>query len=183
LLKVSFFIAIFALFSSGCTKDLLVEKFEICDLFDNNGICKEPWKEKKIYLISIPSEKNLKTWEDLSHHLYFKARETPGVLIHWNRDLNEDERKSMQGKDCIGVYQFLNTSGIMEGKEIGSNWVGFFQYLGTILEEERKTSKKWTHKIQLDEIFPAKLSLGFKCNNIQHLEPLIVDIKILRKDP
>jgi hypothetical protein len=71
----------------------------------------------------------------------------------------------------------------MEGKETGSNWVGFFQYLGTILEEERKSSNKWTHKIQLDEIFPAKLSLGFKCNNIQHLEPLIVDIKILRKDP
>jgi hypothetical protein len=177
------FIIILPLLILSCSRDLLVEKFEVCDLFSNQGICKEPWKEKKIYLISIPSEKNLKTWEDLSHYLYFKARETPGVLIHWNRDLNEDERKSMRGKNCIGVYQFLNINGEMEGKETGSNWVGFFQYLGTILEEERKSSNKWTHKIQLDEIFPAKLSLGFKCNNFQHLEPLIIDIKILRKDP
>lgn len=168
----------------NCTGELEVSNIQICDLFNSQGKCKEPWSDQKEYKVEFPVNKKIQTWENLSHHLYFNARETPGLVVQWNRTFTKEEKEKFSSKsECYGIYQFYGHRGKMEGKEIGNDWMGFFQYLGTILEEERKASGKWKDDYYLKELFPANLELGFHCNQIETLVPLKINLIVSEANP
>ncbi|PJE04193.1 MAG: hypothetical protein CK427_02590 [Leptospira sp.] len=168
----------------SCSRDLEVSNIQICDLFTSQGECKEPWQKEKAYIIQLPSNKKIKTWEELSHYLYFNAKETPGLVIHWNRNFTAEEKASFYSKSsCYGIYKFYGHIGTMEGREIGTNWMGFFQYLGSILEEERKASSKWKEDFHLLELFPANLELGFHCNQRETFVPLQINLIVSEANP
>ncbi|WCL48027.1 hypothetical protein [Leptospira sp. GIMC2001] len=180
ILPTILFLLVFQLTMSNCNRELAMDHFQVCDLFDNQGKCTEPWDKTKTYQLRIPANKKLKTWEDLSHFLYFQARETPGIVIYWNRDFTESEKKEFKSKNCHGVFVFYGRKIEMEGKEIGDNWMGFFHYLGTILEEEMKHRGRWTKEIYLSEVFPAPMEIGFHCGDKSFMTSTEIDLSIIK---
>lgn len=158
--------ALLAIILNCSPSDLRVVNDSPCDLFTSQGICKEPWKGERIYTIpNNDTTRNLVTWEQVSRYLYFTARETPGVLIHFQRNLKDQEKIQLE-KNCNASFLFHGTKQIMEGKEVGEAHLGFFQYLGTLIEEETKHRKIWLEPMDTRLLFPTKSSIQWDCGFI-----------------
>ncbi|EMG09873.1 hypothetical protein LEP1GSC151_3477 [Leptospira interrogans serovar Grippotyphosa str. LT2186] len=109
----------------------------LCDHFNRVGECLEPVERNHHYKIEIPNHKKPDTWEKFSNYLYFHARETPGFLIRFNRKLTPSESKMIKDS-YYATMSFSGTVERMEGFEMGEDWVGSFQYLGSIIKEKLK---------------------------------------------
>lgn len=151
-----------------------VENIELCDLWDDKGICQEPWENnEKIY--KIPKDKSFATWENLSHYLYFRSRETPGILLHWNRNLNQEELDYFK-RECKAHFSTELVSGKMEGKEIREDFIGFFHYFGSIVEKEKKSQNLWNSPIDWESEKEWKVSLRMDCGTVQLQKDAIIRI-------
>jgi hypothetical protein len=169
---------IFPLFmNSNCGRPV-VKEVELCDLFRSDGSCSEPVDSRREFRIPIPKNKNIRTWEDFSHYLYFTVRETPGLIVRFDRQFSDSERNDLR-ENCVGVYELFGKFHHMEGKEVGKNWVGGFQYLGTILEEEAKSRSIWDRDLDLGDLFPIQGDLGFQCFQSRNFSSLSIRIPVV----
>ncbi|MCC5813506.1 MAG: hypothetical protein JJT78_02015 [Leptospira sp.] len=159
-----------------CNRQLEIQSIEFCDLWDSKGNCLEPWekqnhdKNKNLYLIQykIPKNisKNLNTWKELSHYLYFQAKETPGILVHWNHELTEEKRKQIR-TTCKAHYIWNGMSGEMEGNEIGKSYHGYFHYVGSMIEIEKKNQGLWESKPDFQNMDSNDLEMELDCLGIK----------------
>lgn len=145
-------------------EELKITKIELCEYFNSSGDCKKELLDIHTYKISV-KEKKLTTWKDLSNYMYFDSRETPGFIIRFNRNFTEEEKLNFK-KNFIPIYNFLSDEEKMEGIEIGKNWIGSFQYLGSIIKQRQKKINLLEKKISND-LFPAELNMKFELDEFQ----------------
>ncbi|MCE9500396.1 MAG: hypothetical protein K8R21_07855 [Leptospira sp.] len=140
--------------------ELKVKEIILCDNFNSKGECTEKKEPGHTYTVTIPKERKVDTWEKLANYLYFHARETPGFLITFNRKLTLTEQKKI--KDTYKAsFNFGGTTGHVEGFESGENWVGSFQYLGSMIKDrqrERKLEKTFPFP---NSLFPVELKYSY----------------------
>jgi hypothetical protein len=173
-----FFYRLFIVFATlillHCNRQLEIQSIEFCDLWDSKGNCLESWEkqniDKKLFLIQYNIPKNvsdrLKNWKELSYYLYFQAKETPGFLVNWNRELTEEERKQIR-TTCKAHYIWNGIRGEMEGNEIGRFHLGYFHYLGSIIDKEKKFQGLWESKPNFQNMESNQLTLELDCLGIK----------------
>jgi hypothetical protein len=160
-LKYSY-ILIFSCFLFSCAKeDLKINSVELCEYFNSEGICKETLNKNHTYTVIIPKGKRIETWEALSNHLYFKSRQTPGILIRFNRKFTPSEKKEIYST-YFASFDFQETIGKVEGQEIGEDWIGSFQYLGSMLKEKLKSKNELGNYPNPGNIFPIEVKYHYE---------------------
>lgn len=158
---------LFAFVLGNCSREpLKVEKVLACGYFDSLGECKEPISEKKLYEISIPRASRMETWNALANHLYFKTKQTPGFVVYFNRKFSLEEKQIIR-ESYKAYYEFSESTGKVEGFEMGENWIGSFQYLGSILKDRQREKKEDKSYPVLNSIFPAQLIFRFTSDVFQ----------------
>lgn len=148
----------------SCKQDLKANDIEFCDLWNRSGVCQEAWNGKGI-IYEIPKEKwnEMDSGKELSHYLYFVSKETPGILLKWNRRLSTAEKEQYK-KSCQAEYIWNNEyTGHMEGNDWGDNYLGYFQYLGSILEKEMKIRSIWEEKPNLKNFQNVPIEFTIHC--------------------
>jgi hypothetical protein len=177
-MKKIFFIII--LFSSlYCSKEpLKLTKVEACEFFDSTGKCKKFLTEKYLYEIQVSKNFRMQNWENLSNYLYFESKNTPGFVLHFNRKFTFTEKKKIL-ETYKAYYQFKEISGRVEGFEIGDDWIGSFQYLGSILKERQRAKKEEKNYPFLYTVFPAHLKFLYTSDYFSGEIDLEFDLKIL----
>lgn len=159
--NVNPFILLFAAVLNCCEPSALqIGSVELCDYFTRNGNCEEPVAKNKKYEVKIPNNKRPQTWEDLANYLYFHARETPGFVIRANRNFTPEEKKRLK-ESYFAMYDFAGERGKMEGLEIGENWVGSFNYLGSMIKEKLKKENRLKQYPYESGLFPADLEFSW----------------------
>ncbi|TGK56945.1 hypothetical protein EHQ27_11245 [Leptospira wolffii] len=157
---------LFALLLSACQPaNLAVEKVELCDYFTRDGVCREPSPLNKKYSVEIPNDKKPQTWEDLANYLYFHARETPGFILRMNRKFSPEERSQIR-ETYFAMYEFSGVRGKMEGFEIGEDWIGSFNYLGSMIKEKQKKENRLKLYPYETSLFPSDLEFNWTAKGI-----------------
>lgn len=145
---------------------LSVSNVELCDYFTRDGVCREPSPLNKKYSVDIPNAKKPNTWEELGNYLYFHARETPGFVLRMNRRMSPEERKQIQ-ETYFAMYEFAGVKGKMEGFEIGEDWIGSFNYLGSMVKEKQKKENRLGQYPYETSIFPTDLEFTWSAKGIK----------------
>ncbi len=147
------FLLFFQLFSCvDRSTELKVINSQLCDNYDREASCIEP-KDKigDIELTHTNSKKELKSWEAFGNYLYFTARETPGFVLTFSRELTPSEVSSIK----LNYSAYIRLDGIrekMEGFEISKNHIASFHYLGSLLKEVKRHRKEDQKKTDLEEL-------------------------------
>ncbi len=121
----------FVFLLSNCT--VSNEPFSVmaCDNFDSELHCLEPKTDKETIVIDskvVPFDIN---WKDFGNYLYFKAKETPGILIERKNIPKENFRPSL----FFSQIEWDGTIQHMEGKRSNPNRIASFHYLGSLIKE------------------------------------------------
>lgn len=155
-----------AILLASCEPTVLsVDKTELCDYFTRDGVCREPSPLNKKYSVSIPNDKKPQTWEDLGNYLYFHARETPGFILRMNRKFTPEERSQIR-ESYFAMYEFSGVRGKMEGFEIGEDWIGSFNYLGSMIKEKQKKENRLKLYPYETSLFPSELQFTWSAKGI-----------------
>lgn len=148
-------------YAANCYPSRLeVATFTLCDHFNRAGECLEPAEKNRHYKVEIPNNRKPDTWEKFANYLYFHARETPGFIVRFNRKLTPSEAKTI--KDSY--YATVSLSGSverMEGFEMGDDWVGSFQYLGSMIKDKLKKENRLSSFPYTNTLFPAEVEFRF----------------------
>lgn len=175
-------IVLFVTLLFNCTqKDLTVEKMELCENFDSYGICKEPLEKDHLFTIRVDKTKKFETWYSLSNYLYFHSRQTPGFILRFNRQFTPGERDKIK-KNYKAYYNFKDSKGEMEGFEIGDDWVGSFQYLGSMLKERQKEKGEDKNFPYVNNVFPADLEFKYWSDSFRGDVKLKINLVIENKE-
>lgn len=171
-------IFLFILFGFSCSKpDLKINEIVLCDNFNSDGTCKEPLQNNHLYQINFPLSKNINTWEKMANYMYFTTRQTPGLIIKFNRNFTVKEKKSIHDT-FKATYNFKDSIGYMEGLEIGENFIGVFNYLGAMVKKRQKELKQENSYPYPTVVFPAKLIFFYHAENFKGNTEMTVDIKL-----
>lgn len=160
-INILIFACLICLFSVSCAPaPLSIASISLCDHFNRAGECLEPIEKNHHYKVEIPNNRKPDTWEKFANYLYFHARETPGFLVRFNRKLTPSESKAI--KDSY--YATMSLSGTverMEGFEMGEDWVGSFQYLGSMIKDKLRKENRLGSFPYTNTIFPAEVEFKF----------------------
>ncbi|MEM7180513.1 MAG: hypothetical protein AAF518_06350 [Spirochaetota bacterium] len=159
------FTLLFSLFSCR-PEELKVLKVSHCENFNSSGKCTQASSIKKQYRITIAADKEVKTWLELANYMYFHSRQTPGLIIRFNRKFTLTEMQSLKRSLRI-YYDFAGSRGKVEGVEVGENWIGIFQYLGAMLREKIRQEERENDRIKLEKIFPVSLKFIYTSEMFQ----------------
>ncbi len=140
--------------------ELKVSSIELCENFNSEGICREKLEKAHTYNLSITRSKKFENWESLSNYMYFHSRQTPGFIVRFNRKFTMTEKEILH-KTYKARYEFYGSSGHMEGFEVGEDWVGSFQYLGSIIKDRQRLFKEDRSFPYMETLFPASLKFSF----------------------
>ncbi|ASV10579.1 Uncharacterized protein XB16_2118 [Leptospira santarosai] len=147
--------------SGACSPvQLEIASVTLCDHFNRVGECLEPVEKNHHYKVEIPHVKKPDTWEKFANYLYFHARETPGFLVRFNRKLTPSESRAIRDS----YYATMSLSGTverMEGFEMGEDWIGSFQYLGSIIKDKLKKENRLGSYPYTNMVFPAEVEFRF----------------------
>ncbi len=150
-----------------CSREpLKIQKAELCEYFNSLGECKESMSQKTNYDVKISRGKRMETWNQVANHLYFQTKQTPGFIIHFNRNFSLEEKQILRNS-YVAYYEFSESTGKVEGVEFGENWIGSFQYLGSIIKDRQKEKKEDKSYPTLNSIFPATLIFRYKSDLFQ----------------
>ncbi|MBM9499395.1 hypothetical protein JWG44_03930 [Leptospira sp. 201903071] len=158
--NLSFVLLSMILILNCAPSKLEIVSITLCDHFNRAGECLEPVEKNHHYKVEIPNSKKPDTWEKFANFLYFHARETPGFILRFNRKLLPSEAKAI--KDSY--FATMNLSGTverMEGFEMGEDWVGSFQYLGSMIKDKLKKENRLGSFPYTNTIFPAEVEFKF----------------------
>ncbi|AOP34335.1 hypothetical protein A0128_11030 [Leptospira tipperaryensis] len=157
----SLLVLLFAIWIINCAPSKLeIVSITLCDHFNRAGECLEPVEKNHHYKVEIPNVKKPDTWEKFANYLYFHARETPGFILRFNRKFLPSEAKAI--KDSY--FATMNLSGTverMEGFEMGEDWIGSFQYLGSMIKDKLKKENRLGSFPYTNTIFPAEVEFKF----------------------
>lgn len=142
-------------------QELKIIHIELCENFSSQGICREKLEKEHSYKLKLKDSKRFETWETLSNYLYFHSRQTPGFIVRFNRKFTQPERELFL-KTYKATYEFKGFSGHVEGFEVGEDWIGSFQYLGSIVKDRQRHFKEDKNFPKLETVFPAKIEFSFK---------------------
>ncbi|MBE7410891.1 MAG: hypothetical protein L6Q54_04245 [Leptospiraceae bacterium] len=142
-------------------KELNIQEVILCDNFRSDGTCLEKKEKNHTYEILIPATQKIDSWEKLGNFLYFHARETPGFLLKFNRRFTVSEKIRLKNS-YRSIFRFSGIEGKVEGLEIGDDWIGSFQYLGSMLKERQRALKLEKSYPDLKTLFPADLKYTYK---------------------
>ncbi|WP_426620691.1 complement regulator-acquiring protein LcpA [Leptospira interrogans serovar Hebdomadis] len=177
-----FFLVYFLLFGCCAPSRLEIVSVILCDHFNRVGECLEPVEKNHHYKIEIPNHKKTDTWEKFSNYLYFHARETPGFLIRFNRKLTPSESKMIKDS-YYATMSFSGTVERMEGFEMGEDWVGSFQYLGSIIKEKLKKENRFSSFPYTNSIFPAEVEFRFNSSLFEGEEKTKINLSFIVLPP
>ncbi|TGM99203.1 complement regulator-acquiring protein LcpA [Leptospira yasudae] len=166
-----------ALIATGaCAPSVLeITTITLCDHFNRTGECLEPVEKNHHYKVEIPNNRKPDTWEKFANYLYFHARETPGFIVRFNRKLTPSESKAI--KDSY--YATMSLSGTverMEGFEMGEDWVGSFQYLGSMIKDKLKKENRLGSFPYTNTIFPAEVEFRFNSSLFEGSEKTKINL-------
>ncbi|MCG6168240.1 hypothetical protein LFX25_10425 [Leptospira sp. FAT2] len=175
--NILFFAFVSALITIGaCAPSALeITTITLCDHFNRTGECLEPVEKNHHYKVEIPNNRKPDTWEKFANYLYFHARETPGFIVRFNRKLTPSESKAI--KDSY--YATMSLSGTverMEGFEMGEDWVGSFQYLGSMIKDKLKKENRLGSFPYTNTIFPAEVEFRFNSSLFEGSEKTKINL-------
>lgn len=149
-----------ALLAANCSRELAVSSASICDDFAE-GSCKQGAPPNGVYKFSVPREK-AKTWFDLGYHMYFHARQTPGMRVNLTRPWPDNQPAD---KHC--AFALRRGEQVVEGHLEGMRWdeekKGFwcFDYLGSMLIQFHKKFGSVQSRPEMS-FFPVRLSMQWQ---------------------
>ena len=122
----------FLLLTGSCSlfepAELQIEEVIFCDLIEADR-CSDPWGgATRIYRPAIPDFKT-NSWFDLAYHMYFHTRETPGMLVRFNRTLQPAEKQLLRKSAQCEMQLSRGTKSItvhMEGSKRGDDYIWCF---------------------------------------------------------
>ncbi len=161
LFSIAIAVLLFACRESFKPKELNIQEVILCDNFKSDGTCLEKKEKNHSYEIQVPVSQKVDSWEKFGNYLYFHARETPGFLIKFNRKFTVSERIKLKNTYRV-VFHFAGTEGHVEGLEIGDDWIGSFQYLGSMIKERQRALGLEKKSPDLKTLFPANLKYVYK---------------------
>ena len=141
--------------------ELKITSIELCENFNSEGICREPLQKAHTYNLTIVRSKKFETWESLSNYMYFHSRQTPGFIVRFNRKFTLTEKEILH-KTYKANYSFYGSSGHVEGLDIGEDWIGSFQYLGSVIKDRQRLFKEEKNYPKIELLFPANLKFTFE---------------------
>ncbi|RHX89693.1 hypothetical protein DLM75_12065 [Leptospira stimsonii] len=157
----SFLFIFFSILMIQCAPSKLeIASVTLCDHFNRMGECLEPVEKNHHYKVEIPNVKKPDTWEKFANYLYFHARETPGFILRFNRKLLPSEAKAIKDS-YFATMSLSGTVERMEGFEMGEDWIGSFQYLGSMIKEKLKKENRLGSFPYTNTIFPAEVEFKF----------------------
>lgn len=149
------------LITSCKIEPLTITKFQLCEFFDNQGVCKKEISNPQEYSILIPKDFKLETWDNLGNYLYFQKKITPGFLIQFNRSPSHKERKKIL-ETYKAYYRFAELRGELAGFEFGETWIGSFDYLGSMIKDLQRIQKQEKSYPFLTNLFPTSLKFLYE---------------------
>jgi hypothetical protein len=175
-------ILFFLLILLSCKEtELKIKSIELCEFFSNEGICKEKLEAVHEYNLTINKNKTFENWEALSNYLYFHSRQTPGFIVRFNRKFTVIEMQKLKSSYKAN-YEFYGSSGIVEGFEIGEDWVGSFQYLGSILKDRQRKFKENKNFPYLESVFPSSIKFKFFSDYAEGKIETEINLKFTKKE-
>lgn len=156
---------------------LKISRIIHCENFNSHGKCREPSQTLRNYQITLPPERKISTWKELGNYLYFHSRQTPGLILKLNRPLTMTETRILK-KTFKAYYEFSGSRGRVEGLEIGKDWLGIFQYLGSMLKQKMQQERKENSSFSKDQVFPTELKFFYQSDLFQGEIQLQVDLQI-----
>ncbi|HRG44596.1 MAG TPA: hypothetical protein PLX69_01260 [Leptospiraceae bacterium] len=141
--------------------ELKVLSIELCENFSSEGVCREKLSNAHTYNIVIDRAKKFESWEALSNYMYFHSRQTPGFIVRFNRKFTLTEKEILH-KTYKANYSFYGSSGHVEGLDIGEDWIGSFQYLGSVIKDRQRLFKEEKNYPKIELLFPANLKFTFE---------------------
>ncbi|MCX7998063.1 MAG: hypothetical protein N3A69_03805 [Leptospiraceae bacterium] len=157
-----------------------VDQFQLCEFFDTQGKCKRELSSLQEYSITLSKTVQIPTWDALGNYLYFQEKITPGFILHFNRKPTHIERKKIL-ETFKAYYQFAGISGEMAGFEFGENWIGSFDYLGSMLKERQRSRKEEKSYPFLTNLFPAKLKFLYESEYFSGESEIEINLKLNRE--
>lgn len=140
--------------------ELKISSIELCENFGSDGICREKLEKEHTYDITVNRPKKFETWEALGNYLYFNSRQTPGFIVRFNRKFTLSEKELLY-KTYKAKYEFFGSTGHVEGFEVGENWIGSFQYMGSIIKDRQRLFREDKNFPYLETVFPSSLKFSF----------------------
>ncbi len=151
---------LFLVVTSCKPPELKIISIELCENFNNEGICRETLQKAHTYNLTVNRFKKFENWESLSNYMYFHSRQTPGFIVRFNRKFTLTEKEILH-KTYKANYSFYGSNGFVEGFEVGEDWVGSFQYLGSIIKDRQRHFKEEKNFPYMETLFPANLKFSF----------------------
>lgn len=162
----------------NCEKEpLKITKVDYCEFFDSKGVCINFLSDKNTYEIQMPKSYRMDTWDNFSNFLYFKSKKTPGFVLKFNRKFTHTEKKKIM-ETYKAYFEFKEISGRVEGVEFGDDWIGSFQYLGSMLKERQRSRKEEKAYPFLYTIFPANLKFSYASEYFSGQIEMEIDLKL-----
>ncbi len=154
----------FLYFGMSCRPAIpAVDNISLCDDMGADK-CASPMEPVRTYTFAAPENKK-SSWFDLGYYMYFHSRQTPGMLVKFNRSL--DSRELAILKESLHCNYRLEKdgkylSGHLEGKRIDPDASSFwcFDYLGSMLVKFQKLHGDVRKKPE-KSFFPVRLTLEF----------------------
>ena len=135
-------------------EELKIVSTTLCEYSISDGNCDQILEPKKVYNINFTKENKIETYNQLANFLYFKYRISSGYILKFNRPLLLAEKESFRSTYKV-YYNVSNTRGLVDGLDLGNDYVYSFVYIGNLLKE--KNREKGDH----DKIFPKNLNIQF----------------------
>lgn len=136
-------------------ENLAIESAGFCDLVVE-GLCEDAWTgSTRLYRPEIPAYKTM-SWFDLGYYMYFHSRETPGLMVHFNRNLKLDEKRILkQSLHCnLTLIQGVHSIKVhMEGSRLENGYFWCFDYLGSHLVSLRRKIGPGQEKVKPERNF------------------------------
>ncbi len=169
------------IFLFSCTEEpLKINKFQPCEFFNNKGICKQELSNPHNYTLTLEKNTFINSWETLGNYLYFQKKITPGFILQLNRKPTHKERKKIV-ETYKAYYQFAGISGEFSGFEFSENWIGSFDYLGTMIKERQRSRKEEKLYPFLGNLFPAKIKFLYECEYFKGESELEINLTLTRE--
>lgn len=167
ILKEIIILSLFLFVANNCKpEELKITSIELCENFNNDGVCREKLDNSHTYNITIDRNKKFESWEALSNYMYFHSRQTPGFIVRLNRKLTMTEKEQLH-KTYRASYEFYGSNGPVEGFELGEDWIGSFQYLGSIIKDRQRHFKEEKNYPYMETLFPASVRFSFDSSLIK----------------
>lgn len=180
-ISLRFSILLLSIFLVSCKhQELKIESTIPCEYSYSDGICDTKLSLKKEYTVTLTKDSRIDTYSQLSNYLYFKSRYSAGFILKFNRRLVLPEKEILKSTYKV-YYNYLGNYGLVDGLEMGDDYVYSYIYLGTLLLEKQKEKREESKNFPKSSTLNFPIEFRYKSELFEGVVQTEQEIKIIKE--